>query len=266
MNEKLKKLVERTLKATTQLAEVGSSHDTKFINVLLGIYRVSISTLRDIYFLSSDEETGASALDLTRKIIEYGVTVEYMIWKGKEKMAEQFQKHMWTEIHHELEFLKSIGKVIETKDKDIEIGIKEAEKEYNYLNTKSKERINWAGLSVEKMVEELHTNGQLRDFDWSRIGQAYVWGCRLNHVSPYVVNKYMGPENAKSASDLYLQMSLVFGILFHIRLTNRYIDEIRSLDNSNVFPEIASEIALIFKELDNPDFISQAENNDPKII
>ena len=91
MDQKLRELMERALKVTTPLAEAAASHDTKFLNVLLGIYRVSFSTLRDIYYLSLNDETGASALDLTRKIIEYGVTVEYMIWKGKEKMAERFQ-------------------------------------------------------------------------------------------------------------------------------------------------------------------------------
>ena len=107
MDQKLRELMERALKVTTPLAEAAASHDTKFLNVLLGIYRVSFSTLRDIYYLSLNGETGASTLDLTRKIIEYGITVEYMILKGKEETAERFQKHMWTEIHHELEFLKT---------------------------------------------------------------------------------------------------------------------------------------------------------------
>ena len=251
MDKKLQNLIERTLKATSPLAEIGASHDTKFLNVLLGIYRVSLSTLRDIYYLSLNEETGASALDLTRKIIEYGVTVEYMIWKGKEKMAEQFQEYMWVEVHHELEFLKSIGQDLKDQNEELKIGVNEAESKYNVLNSDTKKNRSWAGKAVDKMIEELHTAGQLKDFDSSRIGQAYIWGCRLNHVSPFVVQKYMGPEEARIASDFYLHQAIMFGILFHLRLTTRYIDEIRILSGLNMHKEIADDVTLLYKELDN---------------
>src|SRR6185503_4554136 len=136
MDQKLEEIIERTLKTTTPLAQASASHDTKFLNVLLGIYRVSFTTLRDIYYLSLNEETGSSALDLTRKIIEYGISVEYMIWKGKEKMAKRFQKHMYVEVHQQLEFLRSIGQNLE----ELKIGIEEIESNYNSLNSKSKER------------------------------------------------------------------------------------------------------------------------------
>jgi hypothetical protein len=255
MDKKLQNLIEKTLKTTSPLAEIGASHDTKFLNVLLGIYRVSLSTLRDIYYLSLNEETGASALDLTRKIIEYGVTIEYMIWKGKEKMADQFQEYMWVEVHHELEFLKSIGQDLKDQNEELKIGVSEAESKYTALNSDTKKNKSWAGKAVDKMIEELHTAGQLKDFDSSRIGQAYIWGCRLNHVSPFVVQKYMGPEEARVASDFYLRQAIVFGILFHLRLTTRYIDEIRILSGSNVHQEIVDGVILLYKELD--DFIPE---------
>ncbi len=251
MEQKLKDILEKTLKATEPLFQVAASHDTKFLNVLLGIYRVSSSTLRDIYYLSLDEETGASALDLTRKIIEYGITVEYMLWKGKEEMAEQFQEYMWIEVHHELEFLKSIGQNLKEQNEELKIGVEEAERKYNALNSHTKNRKSWAGLAVDKMIEELHNADQLKYFDFSRIGQAYIWGCRLNHVSPFVVHKYMGSEESKGASDFYLRQAIMFGILFHLRLTTRYIDEIRILSGSNVYPELADNVSKIYDELNN---------------
>lgn len=251
MDERLKNLIEKTLKVTTTLFEAGTTYDAKFINVLLGIYRVSCSTLRDIYYLSQNEESGASALDLNRKIIEYGITIEYMIWKGKEKMAEKFQKYMHVEIHHEIEFLKSIGQDLKNQSEELKIGVEESEIEYNTLNSDTKKHNGWAGLSIEQMIENLHTAKQLENFESSRIGQAYIWGCRLNHVSPFVVHKYLGPEESKIASDYYMRQAIMFGILFHLRLTTRYIDEIRALSNSNVYPEIANEVALIYSELKN---------------
>src|SRR3989339_2046983 len=109
MEQKLKDILKKTLKVTEPLVNAGTSSDAKFMNVILGIYRVSFGTLRDIYYLSDNEDTGSSALALTRKIIEYGIAIEYMLWKGKEKMAEQFQTHLHKEIHDEIKFLKFIG-------------------------------------------------------------------------------------------------------------------------------------------------------------
>ena len=243
--------MERALKVTTPLADAAASHDTKFLNVLLGIYRVSFSTLRDIYYLSLNDETGASALDLTRKIIEYGVTVEYMIWKGKEKMAERFQKHMWTEIHHELEFLKSIGQDMKTQSEELKIGVEEAECEYAALNAETKSRKSWAGLSIEGMMESMHKAGHLKDFDFSRLSQAYIWGCRLNHASPFVVQKLMGSQEAEGTSDFYLRQAMMFAVIFHLRLSTQYVDEIQGLSGSDVYPELANGVVALREELEN---------------
>lgn len=254
MEKKLADLLERVLKTTTPLAQMGAEHDTAFLNVLLGIYRVSFSTLRDIYYLSLNEETGASALDLTRKIIEYGVTVEYMIWKGKEKAAEQFQKYLTVELHHEIEFLKSIGQDAAAQSKELKIGVEDTKRDYAALNADTKSRRSWAGLSIEQMVEALHTAGQLKDFDSSRIGQSYIWGCRLNHVSPFVVCNYMGQEDAKIASDFYLRQAVMFAILFHLRMNTRYINEMRFLSGKDIHQELADSIVALRDELDNFDF------------
>ncbi|KKW09436.1 MAG: hypothetical protein UY44_C0001G0001 [Candidatus Kaiserbacteria bacterium GW2011_GWA2_49_19] len=250
MDKKLRHLLEKTLQVTTPLAQAAASHDTKFLNVLLGIYRVSFSTLRDIYYLSSNEESGASALDLTRKVIEYGIAVEYMLWKGKEKMAEQFQEHLDVEMHHTLEFLKSIGQDLESQSTEFRTGVENAESRYLSLNSHAKERKNWAGLAVDKMIETLHAAGKLRDFDFSRIGEAYIWECRLNHVSPFVVRNYMGSEDGQIASDFYMRQAIMFAMLFHLRLATRYVDEIRTLSSSNVYPELAASVLSILDELE----------------
>jgi hypothetical protein len=251
MEKKLTDILERTLKATTPLAEMGAVHDTAFVNVLLGIYRVSFTTLRDIYYLSLQEETGPSTLDLARKIIEYGIVVEYMIWKGKEEKAEQFQKYWAAEMHHTLGFLKSIGQDVSQQSEELREGAKEAERAYAALSADTKGRRNWAGLSIEQMMEQLHTAGHFKEFDNSRISEAYIWGCRLNHVSPIVVRNYLEPETATVASDFYLRQAIMFGILFHLRLSTRYIDEMRTLNGSNVHQEIADSVVTLRDELDN---------------
>lgn len=169
MEQKLRDILERTLKATEPLVNISASSNTKFMNVILGVYRVSFGTLRDIYYLSNNEDTGSSALALTRKIIEYGIAIEYMLWKGKEKMAEQFQKHLYKEIHDEIEFLKLIGQDPATQSENLKLGVEDAEKNYISLNSSGKNRKSWAGISLEKMMEDLHTANKLEDFDFSRI-------------------------------------------------------------------------------------------------
>lgn len=251
MDDELRLLLERTLQVTVPLAEAAATHDTKFLNVLLGIYRVSFSTLRDIYYLSSNEGAGASALDLTRKIIDYGITVEYMLWKGKDKMAKKFQKHLWKEVHDELNFLKLIDQDQTTQDEQLKINTEEVEREYLTLSSEAKGHNSWAGLSFDKMIEVLHKEGKLKDFDSSRIGQAYIWGCRLNHVSPLVVRNYMETEDSQIASGFYLRQAVMFAIIFHLRLTTRYIDEIRILSGSDVYPELVTNVLSIQNELEN---------------
>ncbi len=249
MEQKLKNIIEKTLKVTDPLVNVGAPSDSKFINVILGIYRVSFGTLRDIYYLSSNEDVGSSSLALTRKIIEYGITVEYMLWKGKEKMAEQFQKHLYKEIHEEIEFLKFIGQNPADQSGELKIGVEDSEEKYNNLNSEAKSRNSWAGISVDKMVEKLHEANQLKDFDFSRISQAYIWGCRLNHVSPMVVQNYMSQTEAVVASSFYLRQALMIATLFHIRLTTRYIDEIRLIKGVDDHKDIADEILLIWDDI-----------------
>lgn len=249
MDQKLHDLLERALKVTTPLAEMATASESAFLNVLLGIYRVSFSTLRDIYYLSQNEETGASALDLARKIMEYGISVEYMIWKGKDERAEQFQQFMAVELHRSLEFLKSIGQdVTQQDDETLKSGAKDYEKDYASLKKEVRERRSWAGLSVDQMLEQLHTAGQFKDFDSSRIGEAYVWGSRLNHVSPVVVRNLMGSEATKVASEFYMRQAITFALIFHFRLSTRYIDEMRFLSGENVHQELADEVVSLRDE------------------
>lgn len=249
MEQKLKNIIEETLKVTKSLVGASAISDTKFVNVILGIYRVSFGTLRDIYYLSSNEDTGGNALALTRKMIEYGITVEYMLWKGKEKMAEQFQKHLFKEIHDEIKFLESIGQNPATQNNDLKLEVEDAEKNYESLSSGAKNRKSWAGISLEKMMKDLHDAKKLEDFDFSRISQAYVWGCRLSHVNPMVVKGYMEQNNAVIASSFYLRQALLVSTFLHIRLTTRYIDEIRLINQSNDYKELADSIYSIWNEI-----------------
>jgi len=98
-------------------------------------------------------------------------------------------------------------------------------------------------------MEDLHTAKKLKDFDFSRISQAYIWGCRLNHVNPMVVKNYMEQEDTAIASVFYLRQALLVATLVHIRLTTRYIDEIRLINQSNDYQELADSMSSIWNDI-----------------
>lgn len=250
MTEQLKKILEKLLHATQSLTEVEAVNDAKFLNVLLGIYRASFATLRDIYYLSGFEETGASVLDLSRKISEYSITVEYMIMKDKEKMAKTFQDYIWVQIKHDIDFFKSIGQNPED-NRELKIGAKAAKNEYNNLPKKMRDRKTWAGRSMDDMLESLHENKGLGDFDFTRIVQAYVEGSRCNHPNPFVVRHYLDTESAKAADDHYLKSAILMAIILHLRLTTRYIDEIRLITKDNkIHKDVADNVSKIYKQIE----------------
>ena len=251
MDEKLKKLLERLIRETVPLSQIASPYDTKFINVLVGVYRISLATLRDIYYLSPNPETGLSILDLSRKIVEYGIAIEYMVMKGKEDMAGRFQNHLWTDTHHQLEFLKSIGENPSNWDLDLKVGAEEAEKRYNELNCDARKDKSWAGKNLEQMMKELHDNRSLEEFDNSRIGEIYIWGNRANHPNPFTAINYLDKEGHDKYNGFSLRLGILAAMSFHIRLTTRYIDEIRSLSGKNDYQDLANNISAIRKELDD---------------
>lgn len=250
MDEKLKALLKRTLVATKPLAEAAAVADTKFLTVLLGIYRISFTTLRDIDYLASFEDTGADILDLTRKIIEHGISVEYMLWKGKEETAGQFQDYLTVQMHQELELLKAIGQDPATLSDDLQIGIAQTESDYAALDKRTRERRTWAGLDFEGMLKALKEAGAIKEADSPRLLSAYVWGCRLNHPNPFVTHGYLNPEEHDAANTFYVRLGITMALAIHLRLTTRLIDESRTAVGSNIYPELAEDIKGIQDDFD----------------
>ncbi len=68
------------------------------------------------------------------------------------------------------------------------------------------------------MFADLRTAGILSEFDSSRGGEAYVWGCRLNHPNPLVVHGYLEAEEHQLADGFYSRLGILMAIVFHLRL------------------------------------------------
>lgn len=251
MDDQLKEILKNTIDATKPLAEAAEVGDGKFLVVLLGIFRISFATLRDIEYLSRFEETAPSILDLTRKIIEHGISVEYMLMKGKEEMAARFQEYMVVQVHEEFELFKNAGQDPATISEEHKIDVEENQKEFDALSKKVKDRKSWAGQSVEGMITDLDKADALSEFDISRLLHAYVWGCRLNHANPLVTHGQFDPESVEHANSFYLALGLSIAIAVHLRLATRLIDESRLTVGSDIYPEIAEEVAKIYELLNS---------------
>lgn len=251
MEEKLKKLMERALIATKPLADAAPVGDTKFLIVLLGIYRISFTALRDIDHLASSEGAGPNILDLTRKMIEHGISIEYMLWKGKEEMAARFQDYLTVQMHEELELLKSVGFDPQSLSAELQIGVEDTEKAYDALPSGTKKDKNWAGVNFEKMLQDLTAAGVIEAADSPRLLSAYVWGCRLNHPNPFITHAYLEPTEMEAANVFSLRLGMIMGLAVHLRLTTRLIDESRHAAGSNIYPEIAAEVGVILNDLNS---------------
>lgn len=251
MDEKLKAILEKTLSATKPLAEAVSVADEKFLVILLGIHRVSFATLRDICYLSANEGSGSSILDLTRKILEYGISVEYMLLKGKERMVERFQRYSTVQEHDEIQLLKSIGQDPASLSHNLKIPTEEVEREYAALTAEMRGDKTWAGRDLEGMLQDLNKHGKLSEFDLPRLLVAYVWGCRLNHLNPLVVHACLEPQEHRMADGFYSRLGIVMALAVHLRISARLIDESLLAVHGNIYSEIVADLQSIHKELDD---------------
>lgn len=256
MDEKLKAILERTLKATEALANAASVADTKYLVTLLGIFRVSFTTLRDIYYLSQSVNTGSSILDLTRKIIEHGIAVEYMLIKGREEMATRFQDFMVVQKHEEIELMEALGVDPSTLDASLKLSIEEIKRDFQALSSKKRNDRTWAGIDFIGMLKVLTDGGVIKAEDQPRLLSAYVWGSRLNHPNPLVAHGYLQQEDNGAADETYKKLGIPMAIAMHLRLATRLIDESRLAVGSYIYPDEAKEIALIQEALNDPNIFS----------
>ena len=91
---KAKKFAERTLQVIHPLIK-NVKQPSKFSSIILGALRRDYYTLYTIMHLSGaneDDRTafGDSCVDLTRRVFEDLINIEYIKLKGKEKYSKQF--------------------------------------------------------------------------------------------------------------------------------------------------------------------------------
>lgn len=258
--EELKSITDRLIDATRPLAESFPKIKGKpFLGIMAVIYRKNFFTLSSIRYLAEKPEFGDKALDLARSMIEDVVSVEYMLANGKDNLARKFRRFLWVQLHQESEFMKTLG------NDPGKLGIDMDEVNKEYLKVKKEfthkpsntDLHSWLGMDVDKILESLEVNIKSdkefkmtqHDIDVTSIG--YVYGNRKNHLNPYDVFSFLDEDNHKISRETDRRQALVFSSTCIIRLTTRYIDEIRSATKKDDFEDVARKVKEVFAEMDS---------------
>jgi len=244
------------LEVTQPLAKNYPEKTNEFLKILVGIYRKNVFTLYSIRWLSNQPMLSDSTLDLARSMIEDTISVEYMIANDKEEMAKKFQRYLWVQLHQVSEFMKTIGQ--NASKNELQIDTDKVDKEYqavkkeftHYSKTSESDLKSWIGKDIETLMKELYEKGKLNEFDTSRTSIGYVYGCWKNHLNPYDVAGYLDNETHEIGRNQAVRQALVFGATCLIRLTTRYIDEIRFVSGQNKHQDIAGKVIGLLNRMD----------------
>jgi hypothetical protein len=246
----IKKIIDKLLKATHILAEShpNADKDKHYIRVIEGIYRRNTFTFLSIRYLANHMALADSAGVLERKMIEDVITVEYILLNGKEKMAKRFQDFFYIQAMQEIELYIRLGYSnlprlvdMETLGKRVE-GLKS---QFWHAKTNQFMR-SWSGKSAEQMLIDLAKAKVFSKHEINSILLGYTRGSWKNHPNPIDTLTYMTNDLRKQSSQSSLIQATILSIFSFIRLTTRYIDEIREIQHKNVYEDVNKVVKEVF--------------------
>lgn len=204
-------------------------------------------------------------MDLSRKVLEDLVSLEYMLLKGKEPHAKKFFDYYHIEAKQDLDFLEAAGDSI---DQQLKTTVNEAynkvrrqfldssskakrkgwaelteflksqgkideqteqqieeEADRIYSNASEQPRRAWAGLDTEAMIKILVQDGVINTYEQGIIIQTYVQGNRKNHFSPTDVRAFLRDDPHNIVSESDLVLSLVSTTTAVTRIATMFTNE-----------------------------------------
>lgn len=248
-------LARKLLNTTHQLVVGPNTYKTQFARVVEGVLRRNYLTLFTMVYLAEHNKPemrtafGNSCMDLCRRVLEDIISLEYMIFKGKESQAEKFFDYRAVEAKHDIDFLEAAGAAIDQQLKsttDQEYGRvkrnfldtssrtkkkawselteflsshgkidqqteREIEEEFSrrYPDTNEQTRKAWAGLDTEGMIGALVSGGVINAQEQGILIQTYIQGNRKNHFSPTDIHDFLYDKLYHTTSDSDLNLSLI---------------------------------------------------------
>jgi hypothetical protein len=264
-------LARRLINTTTQLVLGPNTYTSIFARAIEGTFRRDYLTLYTMLLLTERDDPAArrafgdSCLDLSRRVIEDLISLEYMIFKGKEKYALKFFEYQAIEAKQDLDFLEAIGAPIDEefrlhieenynkiKRKFLDGGGRAKKKawtelteylisqgkidqqtqlqidelfEQRYPNTSEQPRRAWAGLDTEAMIEELVSGGVISAKEKRSLSTTYILGNRKNHFSPTDIRSFLHNDPDNKMSEANLAISLTAVITSVTRMAMIFASE-----------------------------------------
>ena len=211
----------KILDLTSTLIEGPNQVDTKYKRILEGIARRNYYTLFSIVYLAESEFHSDSILDLSRRLIEDMVAVEFMKLKGKDEQAAKFIDFIKVEIKNDYEFLILNGlppppNMVAEVTADFE----KVKKQFEYKPGEIAH--SWAMCSVESMIEELLKADAIKATDKNMFLMAYVLGNRKNHLSPLDVMSFWNQEIRDRNQQQNMNIGMVFSITSYFHVINEF--------------------------------------------
>mgnify|MGYP006909090023 CR=1 FL=1 len=194
-----------------RLATGPNEYKSLFGKVLEYTFRRDYFTLQTIVMLvdqvvedpAKEIVFAGSILDLSRRVLEDMLYMEYIATKDKEKYSKQLFDFYAVERKQDLDFMKSAG-----VKGDPEVVAKVLE-EYEATPTKLKTRHNWAGMKVEEVINWLIKQGKIEESKKKDILVMYLAGNRKNHTSSTDILHHQNQEVLDGAAGLDIEMGLM---------------------------------------------------------
>lgn len=271
-------LARKLLNATHQLAMGPNTYKSVFARVLEGAFRRDYLTLYTMVYLTEHSEPeqrrafGDCCLDLSRKVLEDLVSLEYMLLRGKETLAKKFFDYYHIEAKRDSDYLEAAGAPIDKKQKllieenynrvkqdffdssarsrqrawyeltDFLISKnkidqqtkQQIEDEFNrrYPHVNEQPRKAWAGLDTEGMIETLVQGEIISTTEQKILVETYIQGNNKNHFSPTDVRAFLRDDPHNIVSDSNLELSLVPTTTAVTRIAAMFADEFDIPENT----------------------------------
>ena len=121
--QEIKSLANRLLDITHPIVVGPNTYSSPiFASIVEAAFRRDYLTLSTIRKLSEGTQmeltvSGSSCMDLSRRVLEDMISLEYMIMKGKDKMAKKFRNYLFVEDKRIMDYLEDGGVIIESSRK-----------------------------------------------------------------------------------------------------------------------------------------------------
>ncbi len=245
-----KQLAEKTLRVIHPLI-TKINQPSLFSTIILGTLRRDYLTLYTIMHLADGDDDdrvafGDPSMDLSRRVFEDLINIEYIKLKGKEKYSKQFVDFKAVETYRDLQYLQASEAKMDPKF------IREITDDYEKLPKKLKERQRWSGVGIEGMIQELLANNVIKAEEFKTLSQTYIAGNYKNHFSPTDIFNFLHNDLYQFTGTSDLSLSLIVVAITVTKIAGELTEE------AGVTGKIKGEVEEVWKEWLNAHLIGEA--------